>query len=228
MMKAILSTLALFALTISSFGTEVLSNGDFEGEGGWSHSPNVSLKGEHWGIKPASGSKMAVLAVHGYDDAWLSQPVNLAGHHSVTISFKYKLKAWDWYPGGKPDRLTLRLGDYLLAEIPMDDPWDGEWLWFFPTLGTPVETEWLTFRKTYPVSAFGDQLQNLILRFDLKNLDGSGGDTDQMCAAYLDEVSVNTAPEPATIVTMGLALLGAAGVLRRARRKIGRKIDRSP
>jgi len=220
MMKSILSVLTLLALSLSSYGTEVLLNGDFEGESGWSHSSNVSFKGEHWGVDPTSGSKMAVLAVHGYDDAWLSQPINLSGHHKVTISFMYKLKAWDWYPGGGPDRLTIRLGDYLLAEIPIDDLWDGEWLWgFYPTTGTPLETGWLRFEETYPVTTFGDQLQNLMLRFDLENLDESGGDTDQMCTAYLDEVSADAAPEPATIVTMGLGLLGAAGMLRRSRRR---------
>jgi hypothetical protein len=225
---ALSGALLIGSLSNAAPATELIVNGGFESGdlSGWI-SANASVESAHLGVIPHSGSYMAVMGVGGSglplpdDDALLLQTISFdtGAVSAVEVSFAYNMQALDFSPAVDfgTDALVVALipiaapaAALPLLTVPFNDEFDGL---------VPEMLGWTTFSET--VSSIPDiGVVNLSFTFFLQNTMALilNGDEGQLFAAYIDDVSFRTVPEPTALMlfSIGLAVLGLGKRLSRS------------
>lgn len=214
-MSAVVVTLVFAGLSPSVSATELLVNGGFETGDltGWT-SNNVSVETTYVGVSPNSGSYMAVMGVGASQvpnaDALLLQGVGIDTGivNALEVSFAYNLQALDISPAADlgNDALLVALvptanpsAAMPLLNVPLNDMFDGP---------VPDVLGWTTFSQTFSnIPDIG--VVNVAFTFLLQNTMAGplNGDEGQLFAAYIDDVSISTIPEPASLLLVCIAFV---------------------
>jgi hypothetical protein len=207
------------ALSNAVPATELVVNGGFETGDltGWAALGPVSVESASLGVTPNSGTSMAVIG--GFpapsQNALLAQTAEIDTSlvDTVNVSFAYNLQASDIsefddigvdalavgvLPAGSLGFGSLA-NALILLSVPFNDLFGGG----------PEVLGWTTFSET--ITDIPDMgLVDFILGFGVQNTDDLGfiGDNGQLFAAYIDDVSVTTVPEPSALLLLSIALAG--------------------
>lgn len=209
--------LVVLTLCAGSASASVLVNGGFE-EGsftGWTTQGTTEVAsslGDPWGVTPAEGLYCARIGDDVDPDAgvgrewstnWIGQTID-AMPAGGTLSFRYNVLSWDYAPWDNPGfRFTLNGNDLLTVPAPTEEP-----------QGAPYSTGWREVQ--YDIAAGSGPVT---LAFYAGNSDPSGaGDYGAPTWAYVDDVKVSAAPEPASLLLLGAAA-GAGAIVRRRRKR---------
>ncbi|HLV00504.1 MAG TPA: PEP-CTERM sorting domain-containing protein [Acidobacteriota bacterium] len=200
----------VIALMLGGFAkadpVELIVNGGFETGDltGWTDSLNVEVLPTHFGVNPAGGDYMAVLAPGTELIAFLSQGFDPTGFDTAVLSFAINMQSLDL--------LDIDLGFQFLAVA------SGSFLQFF-TIDDVVDIPptstvlgWQTLNIPLPATDLAGPLSINFLLLDF---------SDEFTTAYVDNVSVvaSSVPEPGVVLLLAIGL-GTSGITLRKRHSL--------
>lgn len=217
MRTSLFAALAVGGIALTSAAARAdLINGGFETGtlNGWKSTGNVVVRDTYYHVvKPLQGDDMAVLSPGGMGSSSIAQDIKFTKDPRVLVTFRYNLVGVNFpsgdstaKPDGDTDRdtLTVTLAGKKLLSVALPGKEIG-----LSVLG------WHTYTATLPVSSLTG---SPVLKFSLHHADRDPGEPAHFTAAFVDEVIVQDAPEPASVTLLGLGMAGLYGY-RRVRRR---------
>ncbi len=196
-MKNVLTVAMLFLMASSVKGVIISADAD-----GYSGGANISTAFAGMTLSSVGSALGLDGFVYAYDDVLASTGTGVFGHNLPDHTKWYH----DNYPEHHPESFALRAdfdepADRVSIDIICDDIWDYASLWAYNSDGILVDFIW-TEPPLTPVEIVTATISRQ--GFDISYIIAGGLFGNSASYVYLDNLTANIIPEPATVLMFGL------------------------